>query len=389
MEGRIGCEHVGSAGKHAASADAEQNAADSINCRKRELTERKGKMEIREKVFGTCSDGTAVKLFTLTNKSGMSISVSSLGAALVKLSVPDKDGAMADVVLGFDKAEDYLNNPSFFGVVIGPSANRIAGAAFEIEGNTYHVDVNDGGNNLHSHKDEGYHKRVWDTDTEDSSVIFTLKDDGSMGFPGNKEVSVRYTLTEENEVKLHYHGTSDRKTILNLTNHTYFNLDGHDSGKIEDHELWLGASRYTSVVAGAIPTGEIAAVEGTPMDFTKPKKVGKDINESFEQLELTGGYDHNWVIDNWDGSLRHIATVKAPESGRVMKAFTTLPGVQFYAGNFIKEQKGKGGISYNARTGFCLETQYFPDAIHHPDFPSAVFGEGREYDSETVYRFEV
>ena len=346
-------------------------------------------MAVEEKLFGFYPDGTEVKLFTLANKNGMSISVSSLGAALVKVLVPDKNGVTADVVLGFDQAEDYLSNPSFFGVVIGPSANRIAGAAFEIEGNTYQIDINDGTNNLHSHRDKGYHKRIWDADRGDSSIIFTLKDDSSMGFPGKKEVSVRYTLTEDNELKIHYHGISDRKTILNLTNHTYFNLDGHDSGSMEEHELWLGASRYTPVVSGAIPTGEIAAVAGTPMDFTTPKKVGKDINEAFEQLKLTGGYDHNWVIDSWDGSLRHIATVKAPKSGRVMKTFTSLPGVQFYAGNFIEEQKGKDGVSYSARMGLCLETQYFPDSIHHPDFPSAVFGGEKEYDSETVYRFEV
>ena len=166
-------------------------------------------------------------------------------------------------------------------------------------------------------------------------------------------------------------------------------MDGHDSGSMEDHELWLGADHYTPVIPGAIPTGKIAEVAGTPMDFTTPKKVGKDINETFEQLELTGGYDHNWVIDSWDGSLRHIATVKAPVSGRVMKAYTTLPGVQFYAGNFISEQKGKAGVNYGPRMGLCLETQYFPDSIHHSNFPSCVFGEGREYDSETVYQFEV
>lgn len=344
-------------------------------------------MKMEETLFGTCPDGTQVTLFTLTNRNGMSVSVSNLGAALVRVLVPDGDGRMGDVVLGFDRAEDYLKNPSFFGVVIGPSANRIAGAAFEIEGRTYQLDVNDGVNNLHSHKDNGYHKRVWTAAAEESSVIFTLRDDGSMGFPGKKEVSVRYTLTEENELKLHYHGCSDSQTILNLTNHTYFNLEGHDSGSMEEHELWLGASRYTPVIQGAIPTGEIAAVAGTPMDFTAPKKVGRDIMEDFEQLELTGGYDHNWVIDGWDGSLRHFATVKAPKSGRVMKAFTTLPGVQFYAGNFIEEQKGKDGAVYNARMGLCLETQYFPDAIHHSDFPSCVFGGEAEYDSETVYRF--
>lgn len=346
-------------------------------------------MKIEEKLFGSGPDGTQVKLFTLTNRNGMCISVSNLGAALVKVLVPDKDGRMADVVLGFDKAEDYLKNPSFFGVVIGPSANRIAGASFEIEGHTYQLDVNDGDNNLHSHKEKGYHKRVWAAAAEEDSVLFTLQDDSSMGFPGKKEVSVRYTLTEENELKLRYYGSSDSKTILNLTNHTYFNLNGHDSGSMEEHELWLGASCYTPVAQGAIPTGEIASVTGTPMDFTTPKKVGRDIRKAFEQLELTGGYDHNWVIDGWDGSLRHIATVKAPESGRVMKAYTTLPGVQFYAGNFIEEQRGKDGAVYSARRGLCLETQYFPDAIHHEDFPSCVFGEGKEYVSETVYQFGV
>lgn len=344
---------------------------------------------IKESVFGTYTDGTTIKLFTLTNANGMSISVTDLGATLVKAMVPDKSGSVADVVLGFDKAEDYLGNPSFFGTVIGPNANRIAGAAFEIEGHTYQLDVNDNENNLHSHKDQGYHKDVWTATTDDSGVTFSLKDrDGHLGFPGNKSVSVRYTLTDENELKIHYHGTSDKKTILNLTNHTYFNLDGHDSGSMEDHELWLGASHYTPVVAGAIPTGEIATVEGTPMDFTTSKKVAKDINQAFEQLELTGGYDHNWVIDGWDGSLRHIATLKAPKSGRVMKTYTTLPGVQFYAGNFIDEQKGKEGASYSSRMGLCLETQYFPDSVHHSNFPSCVFGAGKEYDSETVYKFE-
>ena len=344
-------------------------------------------MTIEETLFGTNSDKTEVKLYTLTNAGGMSISVSNLGAALVKVLVPDKNGVKADVVLGFDRAEDYLDNPSFFGVVIGPSANRIAGAAFEIEGKQCRVDVNDGENNLHSHRDQGYHKRLWKARAEGQSVTFTLQDDGSMGFPGKKEVSVCYTLTEENELKIHYHGTSDRKTILNLTNHTYFNLDGHDSGRMEEHELWLGASCYTPVVPGAIPTGEIAAVAGTPMDFTTSKTVGKEIHMDFEQLELTGGYDHNWVIDGWDGSLRHFATVTAPGSKRVMKAYTTLPGVQFYAGNFIGEQKGKDGVNYAPRMGLCLETQYFPDSIHHSNFPSCVFGEGTEYDSETIYQF--
>ena len=210
-----------------------------------------------------------------------------------------------------------------------------------------------------------------------------------MGFPGNKKVSVEYALDEENALTLTYHGISDKRTILNLTNHTYFNLDGHDSGRIEEHELWLGASCYTPVLPGAIPTGETAPVKGTPMDFTVPKKIGKDIGEDFRQLALTQGYDHNWVIDGWDGSLRHFATLKAPVSGRVMKAYTTLPGFQFYAGNCITEEKGKGGAAYGPRMGLCLETQYYPDSVNHPEFPSCIFGEDKEYTSVTVCQFAV
>lgn len=331
------------------------------------------------------------KLFTLSNERGMKVTVSNLGAALVKVVLPDKDGKETDVVLGFDHAEDYLKNPSFFGVVIGPSANRIGNAGYSIDGVAYRLDVNDGVNNLHSHKENGYHKQLWTAQASEDGVTFELRDsDGNMGFPGNKCISVTYRLGEENDLHLLYRGTSDKKTIINLTNHTYFNLDGHDSGKIEEHELWLAASAYTPADAGSIPTGEIAPVAGTPMDFTEPKKVGRDIESAFDQLQFAGGYDHNWVIDGWEdnGTLRHFATVKAPVSGRTMKAYTTLPGVQFYAGNFIGEQKGKEGAKYSRRMGMCLETQYFPDSVNKPGFPSCVFGEGKEYRSETVYKFE-
>jgi aldose 1-epimerase len=272
--------------------------------------------------------------------------------------------------------------------VIGPSANRIAGASFAIDGETYSLDVNDGKNNLHSHREKGYHKQLWAVETGENAVTFSLEDkDGSMGFPGNKKISVTYTLEENNTLRLHYHGTSDKKTVLNLTNHSYFNLDGHDSGRIEEHELKLEASCYTPIVAGAIPTGEIAPVAGTPMDFTSAKKVGRDIEADFEQLKLTGGYDHNWVIDGWDGTLRRFATVKGAKSGRVMEAYTTLPGFQFYAGNGIAEIQGKGGVTYGHRMGLCLETQYYPNSANQPEFPSCIFGAGREYDSVTEYRF--
>lgn len=339
-------------------------------------------------VFGKSPKGEEIQKFTLKNSKGMEAVVTNLGAIIVNLVVPDKEGNKADVVLGFDSAEEYYGNPSFFGAVIGPNANRIGKASFEIDGESYQLDVNDGPNNLHSDFERGYHKKLWDAVVEENAVTFSLEDtDGNMGFPGNKKVSVTYALDEENGLTLHYHGSSDRKTVLNLTNHTYFNLDGHDSGSIEGHQMWIKAKKYTPVVAGAIPTGELAPVAGTPLDFTQMKQVGKDIGADCEQLKLVQGYDHNWVLDDCDGSLQHIATVKAQKSDREMEVYTTLPGVQFYAGNCIAPQKGKGGVTYNVRHGLCLETQFYPDTVHQPQFPSCIFGPGKDYDSVTVYRF--
>lgn len=351
-------------------------------------------MAVTKSVFGKSPEGKEISLYTLSNGKGMKAEVTNLGAILVRVLVPDAAGRVDDLVLGFDNGESYYGNDSFFGTVIGPCANRTGGAEYTLDGVTYRLDKNDGANNLHTHKQLGFHKRLWDAEMGENSVTFSLEDeDGHLGFPGNKKVSVTYSLSAENELTLHYHAVSDKKTIINLTNHSYFNLDGHGAGSIEEHELWLGASHFTPVVPGSIPTGEIRAVAGTPMDFTQPKKIGRDIREDYEQLLLTGGYDHNFVIDGWndDSTLRHIATVKGPKSGRVMKAYTTLPGVQFYAGNFIDAQQGKGGVTYGKRSGFALETQYFPDTIHHENFPSYVFGgeNGREYDSVTVYKFEV
>lgn len=347
-------------------------------------------MAVTKSVFGKSPEGKEISLYTLSNSKGMKAEVTDLGAILVRVLVPDAAGKVDDLVLGFDHGESYYDNDSFFGTVIGPCANRTGGAEYTLDGVTYQLDKNDGANNLHTHKQLGFHKRLWDAQTGENSVTFSLEDeDGHLGFPGNKKVSVTYSLSEENELTLHYHASSDKKTIFNLTNHSYFNLDGQGAGNIEEHELWLGASHFTPVVPGAIPTGEIRAVAGTPLDFTKAKKIGRDIREDYEQLLLTGGYDHNFVIDGWDGSLRHIATVKGPKSGRVMKAYTTLPGVQFYAGNFIGVEPGKEGVTYGKRCGFALETQYFPDTIHHENFPSYVFGgENGDYDSVTVYKFE-
>lgn len=346
-------------------------------------------MAVREELFGKNSAGQEVMLYTLRNRKGMEACVTNVGATLVKLLVPDEQGNIADVILGLNTAEEYCNDTSVTGMVVGPHANRIAGASFEIDGVTYHLDANELGNNLHSHFEKGYQRRLWKASVGEDSVTFSLEDaDGNMGFPGNKKIQVTYTLDDENMLRLHYHGTSDKKTILNLTNHAYFNLDGHADGTIYEHELWIGASQFTPVRKDTVPTGEIWPVAGTPMDFTRPKKIGAEINADYEQLQLAAGYDHNWVIDNWDKTLRHFATLKAPKSGRVMKVYTTLPGVQCYTGNFIKPITGKEGAFYDRRYGVCLETQYFPDGVHHDNFPSCVFGgEAGDYDSVTAFQF--
>ncbi|MBP3351954.1 MAG: galactose mutarotase [Lachnospiraceae bacterium] len=344
-------------------------------------------MAVTKRDFGV--EGQQATLYTLENSKGMKAEVTDFGAILVNLYVPDAKGNVDDVVLGYDSLTGYLSNGSFFGATIGPNANRIANAKFTIDGVEYQVDINDGPNNLHSHMQDGYHKKLWAAEVGENSVTFTVTDeDGYMGFPGNKEFSITYTLDEENGLTLHYHAKSDKKTIMNPTNHTYFNLDGHKAGSIEGHSLLLKASNYTPVVKGAIPTGEIASVKGTPMDFTELKEIGKEINEKVEQLRLTMGYDHNWVVDDWNGELRHIATVVAPVSGRVMHTYSTLPGVQFYAGNCIGADTGKEGAAYGRRCGLCLETQFYPNAVNTPEFPSCVFGGDTEYDSVTVYRFE-
>lgn len=344
-------------------------------------------MALKKRNFGV--EGQEATLYTLENSKGMKAEVTNYGANLVNLFVPDKNGVVEDVVLGFDSVKGYMKNGSFFGATIGPSANRIAGAKFSIDGVEYHIDVNDGVNNLHSHMEDGYHKMLWDVEEGENSVTFTVRDtDGYMGFPGNKELSLTYSLDEENGLTLHYHAKSDKNTVMNPTNHSYFNLDGHKSGNIEDHIMMINASCYTPVVPGAIPTGELAPVKGTPMDFTAEKVVGKEIRENMEQLLLTKGYDHNWVVDGWNGELRHVATTIGPKSGRKMHTYSTLPGVQFYAGNCISDEPGKDGASYTKRSGLCLETQYYPNSINTPNFPSCVFGGDKEYDSVTVYRFE-
>ena len=343
---------------------------------------------MQKRSFGTTKDGKEVFLFSLENKNGVKVEVTNFGANLVNVFVPGKDGKVEDVVLGFDDVAGYEVNPSFFGAVIAPSANRIGGASFELNGETYLLKKNNGENNLHSDEELGAHKRVWDITENEDSVTFTLKNaDGELGFPGNKEFKVTYSLNDENGLKIAYEATSDKDTIINPTNHSYFNLKGHKEGTIEDHKITLLASNYTPADEASIPYGDIVSVEGTPMDLRQELVIGEKIDSDFDQLNFAVGYDHNWVTDNCNGEVRKIATVKAPGDVRVMEVYTDLPGVQFYAGNFIDPQTGKDGASYAKRSGLCLETQCYPDSIHKPNFPSVVYGPTKAYKSTTIYKF--
>lgn len=345
-------------------------------------------MSVEKRFWGRDAEGHEYSLFTMTSENGrLRAQVSDLGAVLVRLYTPDRNGVQKDIVLGFEDVDHYLLNPPCFGAVVGPNANRIAGASFQIDGVTYHLPVNNGPNNLHS--DKKFFKRQFASQIDGDSVTFMISlPDMDAGFPGNRDFEITYTLTDE-ELRIEYRAKSDRKTIINLTNHSYFNLAGEDAGSILSQELQLECAYFTPVVEGAIPTGELRAVGGTPFDFTTPKAIGRDIGADDSQLALVGGYDHNFVIDGYlgDGSLLKAGTAFDPESGRVMEVLTTAPGVQFYTANTMVQDGGKGGRTYEPRTAFALETQFFPDSIHHDNFPSPVFGPGREYYQTTVYRF--
>ena len=347
-------------------------------------------MTITTDDFGKTADGTQVSLYTITNKNGFSASVTNFGAILVKLFVPDREGKTVDVVLGHDSVEGYFANGSFFGATVGPSANRIDNACFTIDGVKYQLAVNDGTNNLHSDADKGYHKRVWNAAPGENSITFSIDDeDGCMGFPGNKKVQVTYTVTDDNALKIDYDVTSDKKTLINMTNHSYFNLAGHNSGNIEAHRLSINASHYTPVFERLIPTGELVDVTGTPFDFRTMKAVGDDIEADDIQLKYGQGYDHNFALDGFDGTLRKAASVEEPVSGRKMDVYTDQPGIQFYAGNCIVPENGKEGAVYGKRSGLCLETQCFPDAVNQPQFQDVIYGPERPYRTTTIYKFNI
>lgn len=347
-------------------------------------------MAILKEQFGKTQEGSNVDIFTLENKNGMKAKITSYGAILTHLYVPNKEGSIDDIVLGFDKLEDYFNNPNFFGTTIGRSANRIAGAKFEIDGVEYMLDKNEGENNLHTHFSDGFHKKVWtaQADEKNNAVKFSLySPDGETGFPGNLNVSVTYVLTDENALELHYEGKTDKKTLINLTNHTYFNLKGHDGSNIHDEKLWINASYYTPVAAGAIPTGEIASVTGTAFDFRKDKTIGQDIDADDKQLIMEQGYDHNYVLDTTFGKVELMARVSDEAAGRVMEVYTDLPGVQLYTGNCIDKQSGKNGAAYDKRLALCLETQYFPNSINEENFKKPIFSPENPYQTTTIYKF--
>ena len=335
-----------------------------------------------KKSFGHLPSGAEVFLYTISC-GGITATVSDLGATLVHVYVPDADGNMADVALGYDDPAGYLNGTCFLGAVVGRSANRIKGSEFTIGGRTYAMTPNENGNNLHSGPDF-YHTRVWEVVEEsDTAVKFHLSSpDGDQGFPGNASIDVTYQLDAAGGLHILYDAVSDRDTIFNLTNHSYFNLAGHDhTGAAMDQLLMLPARVFSVADDESIPTGEMRSVEGTPMDFRSPKPIGQDIGADYEPLNLQGGYDHNFEV-----FCNPCAVLSDPVSGRTMAVYTDLPGIQFYAGNFLNET-GKGGTVYGKRTGIALETQYYPDSIHHPEWAQPVTKAGETYHTETVYRF--
>jgi aldose 1-epimerase len=343
--------------------------------------------------FGNTADGTAVDLYTLVNAQGMKATITNFGGIIVSLEVPDCEGKLADVVLGFDKLEGYLGKHPFFGALVGRYGNRIAGGRFELDGQSYKLAQNNSGNHLHGGL-KGFDKQLWAasprmTDAGPQLVLSYLSPDGEEGYPGSLSVQVTYTLTGENALKIHYHATTDKPTPLNLTNHSYFNLAGQGEGDILGHQVQLLADRFTPVDQGLIPTGELRPVAGTPMDFRQPTAIGARVEQDDEQLVFGQGYDHNFVLNKTrPGALELAARVYEPTSGRVLEALTTEPGVQFYIGNFLDgSNTGKGNRSYQHRYGFCLETQHFPNSPNQPAFPSTILRPGETYDTTTVYRF--
>ena len=342
-----------------------------------------GKPNVQKETFGKTSDGEAVEIFTITNSNGLRAKVMTWGAGLVEMHAPDREGTLADVTLGFDKLDGYLTRHPYFGTTTGRYANRIAKGAFTLDGKTYTLAVNNAPNHLHGGL-KGFDMRNWKGEALANGVRFSYTSaDGEEGYPGALKVAVTYTLTDKNELRIDYEAVTDKATVVNLTNHAYWNLAGAGSGDVFGHELTLHAGKFTAVDETSIPTGKMEPVAGGVMDFTKAKAIGKDF------AQIAGGYDHNFVIDqSKPGALTLAAEVREPKSGRVMKVSTTEPGIQFYSANYLDGSViGKGGKAYKKNHALCLETQHFPDSPNHPDFPSTVLRPGETFRSTTVYEF--
>jgi len=349
-------------------------------------------MNIAKKYFGTTKDGKEAHIFTLTNKNGVSVDITNFGGAIVSIRVPDRNGNFADVALGFDKLENYMSFTSYLGTLIGRHANRIENAEFELNGTVYKLAKNDGNNHLHGGL-KGFDQVLWDAEIIDADGDKALQltyfsADGEENYPGNLNVKVLYTLSDDNGLGIEYFAKSDGDTVVNLTNHAYFNLAGHASGEILDHYLMINADYYTTINNECIPDGEIRKVAGTPMDFRKLTKIRYNLDETNEQIINGKGFDHNWVLNTHGDIGKKAAELYEEKSGRVMEVYTTKPGVQFYSGNFLDGTFiGKEGAVYRKRNGLCLETQYFPNGMKHKHFPSPILRAGQEYHHKTIYRF--
>lgn len=349
-------------------------------------------MAYKKELWGETPSGEPVYLYTLINENGVFASFTNLGGVWVTMNVPDRAGRLTDVILGYDDAKAYLENPPHFGAPIGRNANRIGGAKFVLGGREYTLMANNGPNNLHSGP-ALYHRRLWETETEENdmgtAISFSLHSpDGDQGYPGNASITVSYTLTSENAIVIDYHMVSDADTIGNFTNHCYFNLDGQDGGSAMAQRVWMDAAAFTMADAVSIPTGEIVPVKGTPMDFTVMKAIERDIYEAYEPLRLGNGYDHNWVLNHAPGEVALSAAAESEKTGIRMEVYTDLPGLQFYTANsLLKGLEGKGGTIYAPRHAYCFETQYYPNAVNMHEFPSPILKAGEEMRSTTIYKF--
>lgn len=343
-------------------------------------------MTVTKKVFGTGPNGEEVYLYTFRNNHGVEVSITNYGGAITSILAPDRNGVFGDVVLGYDTLDDYVRNPRYLGALIGRFANRIDRGRFSLDGVQYQLAQNNGENHLHGGP-KGFDKRVWNaSETPAGLHLEYFSQDGEENYPGNLNVAVDYSLSDENELRIEYQATTDKDTIINLTNHSYFNLAGH--GTILDHELTLYSESYIPVRDDLVPVGEIHLVEGTPMDFRTSRAIGSRLDQLIPEISYSQGYDHTFSLRGQDGSLRWVARLREPVSGRVMEVFTTQPGMQVYSGNFLDGSLiGKGGVAYEKYAALCLETQHFPDSPNQPNFPSTVLRAGQTFNETTIYKF--